>query len=180
MIEKRCTICGKTFKVYPCEKERQCCSRKCGAALRARHGKTGGSAWSDEAKRRRAADKTVRDRMEKLQPIGVKAAMNIPGGQKGPQNRESLVWILVDPAGVFHKAVNLLDWARKNKGLFFSEDVPEEIATMRISYGFRAIAATMRGGRKNSRPAMTYKGWTLSGLPTVKKPEDNEHNNKIL
>lgn len=118
--------------------------------------------------------------MEKLQPIGVKAAMNIPGGQKGPQNRESLVWILVDPAGVFHKAVNLLDWARKNKGLFFSEDVPEEITAMRISYGFRAIAATMRGGRKNSRPAMTYKGWTLSGLPTVKKPEDNEHNNKIL
>ena len=83
--------------------------------------------------------------MEKLQPIGVKAAMNIPEGQKGPQNRESLVWILVDPAGVCHKAVNLLDWARKN-----------------------------------SRPAMTYKGWTLSGLPTVKKPEDNEHNNKIL
>lgn len=179
MIEKKCAICGKTFKIYPCEKERQCCSRKCGAALRARHGKAGGSAWSNEAKSRRAADKTVRSQMEKLQPIGVKAAMNIPEGQKGPQNRESLVWILVDPAGVCHKAVNLLDWARKNKGLFFPQDVLEEIAAMRISYGFRAIAATMRGGRKNSRPAMTYKGWTLAELPTAKKQEDDEYDNKI-
>ena len=32
IIEKRCVICGKTFKVCPCEKERQCYSRKCGAA----------------------------------------------------------------------------------------------------------------------------------------------------
>ena len=35
-------------------------------------------------------------------------------GQKGSQNREALVWRLIDPDGNTHKAVNLLDWARQN------------------------------------------------------------------
>lgn len=179
MIEKMCVICGTPFKVCPSESNQQCCSRKCGAALRARHGKAGGSAWSAEAKIRRAADKAVCAQMDQLQPIGVKAAMSIPEGQKGPQNRESLVWILVDPAGVYHKAVNLCDWARENRFLFFPQDMPEEVAVLRITSGFRAIAATMRGGRKNSRPAMSYKGWRLAELPEAKKPGDDNYDNKM-
>ena len=178
-ITKHCVICGKTFKVYPSEATQQCCSKKCGAALRASHGKAGGSAWSQEAKSRRAKDEQVLGRLAAVQSDGVKAAMELPESQKGPQNRESLVWILIDPAGGYHKAVNLLDWARKNKSLFFPGDVPEEIAVMRVSSGFRAIAATMRGGRKNSRPAMTYKGWSLAELPRPKKPEDDQHDNNL-
>lgn len=37
-------------------------------------------------------------------------------------------WVLIDPDGNTHKAVNLLDWARKNHLLFFDEDVPEDVA----------------------------------------------------
>lgn len=179
MIEKMCVICGTPFKVYPSEADRQCCSRKCGAALRARHGKAGGSAWSAEAKSRRAADESVRAQLAAVQEAGVKAALHLPEGQRGPQNRAALVWVLIDPSGVHHKAVNLCDWARKNRLLFFPPDVPEDAAVLRITSGFRAIAATLRGGRKNSRPATSYKGWTLADLPRPKKPVDDDYSNRL-
>lgn len=179
-IVKQCVICGMTFKVYPSESSQQCCSKKCGAALRARHGKAGGSAWSKEAKRRRSNDQRVQEQIAALQSIGAKAALELPEGQKGPQNRESLVWILIDPAGGYHKAVGLADWARENRFLFFPSSVPEDVAASRIVSGFGAIASTMRGKRKNSRPALTYKGWKLAELPEHKKSEDNNFDNKIM
>lgn len=178
-IVKQCVICGTSFKVYPSESSQQCCSKKCGAALRARHGKAGGSAWSEEAKRRRSNDQQVQEQIASLQPIGMQAAMRLPEGQKGPQNRESLVWVLIDPAGGYHKAVGLADWARENRLLFFPPSVPNTVAAVRIVSGFRAIASTLRGKRQNSRPALTYKGWRLAGLPEPKKPEDNNFDNKI-
>lgn len=33
-IKKICVVCGKPFEVYPSESGIQCCSRKCGTALR--------------------------------------------------------------------------------------------------------------------------------------------------
>ena len=50
--------------------------------------------------------------MQALQSVGVLAALNCPPGKR-PANREVLVWQLIDPDGNTHKAVNLLDWARK-------------------------------------------------------------------
>lgn len=43
--------------------------------------------------------------MQTLQSIGTSAALELPAGQKGPQNREALVWQLIDPDGNTHKAV---------------------------------------------------------------------------
>ena len=180
MITKQCVICGKPFQVYPSEQDRQCCSKKCGAALRAKHGKAGGSPWSQAAKSRRAADQQILDQLAGIQAAGVQAALNLPSGQKGPQNRESLVWILIDPAGGYHTAVNLKDWARKNRAQFFPDTMPEDDAVKRIAAGFQAIATTLRRGcQKNGRPAMTYKGWRLAEPPRPKKPEDDEHDNHL-
>lgn len=176
-IKRICAICGKAFYISPSETAQQCCSKKCGAALRLKNGHVNNVAWSAEAKARRAADPKIQAQMHALQPGGVAAALKLPEGQRGPQNREALVWVLIDPAGGYHKAVNLSDWARKNYRLFFQDDTPGDIAARRISAGFKAIASTMRGSRKSSRPAMTYKGWRLADLPSPKTAEDNDFDN---
>lgn len=176
-IKKFCAICRKAFYVSPSEVEQQCCSKKCGAALRLKNGHLNNAAWSNAAKARRAADPKIQMQMHALQPVGVAAALKQPEGQRGPQNREALVWVLIDPAGGYHKAVNLNDWARKNCRLFFQDDTPEDVAAKRISAGFKAIASTMRGNRGKSRPAMAYKGWRLAGLPSPKTADDNNFDN---
>lgn len=169
MIEKHCVICGKTFRVCPSEKERKCCSKKCGAALRTQNGKRGGTHWSEEAKENlRKSEKAKRAR-EISSQAGLAAAKALPESQRGEQNREALAWLLIDPSGNYHEVVNLLDWARKNKELFFEPDVPEDVAAMRISCGFRAIASSMRGVASRKRPVSTYKGWRLAELPQPKK-----------
>lgn len=169
MIEKTCVICGKPFKIYPSESERQCCSKKCGAALRTQNGKRGGTHWSAEAKEAFRHNQAAAKARAESSPKGLEAAAAIPEGQKGPQNREALVWILIDQSGNQHCVVNLLDWARKNKDLFFSADIPEDVAANRIANGFRAIASSMRGVSSRKRPVQRYKGWSLAGLPCPKK-----------
>mgnify|MGYP000990626397 CR=1 FL=1 len=172
-----CAICGKPFYASPSEVNQQCCSKKCGAALRLKNGHVNNAAWSDEAKARRAADPETQAHMQTLQSVGVSAALKLPGGQKGPQNREALVWRLIDPDGNTHKAVNLLDWARQNHLLFFDDGIPEDVAAKRIAAGFRAIATSIRGTRLKSRPASSYKGWQLAGLPTPKTADDDNFDN---
>lgn len=169
-IEKTCVICGKHFKVFPSDQKR-CCSKKCGAALRTKNGKRGGTRWSNDAKNAFRENPAAVKAREKSSPKGLTAAFAIPEGQKGPQNREALVWILVDPSGNYHKAINLLDWARSNRELFFPSDVPEEVAARRIASGFRAIASSMRGVASRNRPVQSYKGWRLADLPQSKKTQ---------
>ena len=176
-LKKICAICGKPFYASPSEVNQQCCSKKCGAALRLKNGNINNAAWSDEAKARRSADPEIQAHMQTLQSVGVSAALKLPGGQKGPQNREALVWRLIDPDGNTHKAVNLLDWARQNHLLFFDDDIPEDVAAKRIAAGFRAIATSIRGTRLKSRPASSYKGWQLAGLPTPKTADDDNFDN---
>jgi hypothetical protein len=176
-LKKICAICGKPFYASPSDVNQQCCSKKCSAALRVKNGHINNAAWSDEAKARRAADPEIQARMQTLQSIGTSAALELPAGQKGPQNREALVWQLIDPDGNTHKAVNLLDWARKNHLLFFDEDVPEDVAAKRIAAGFRAVATSIRGTRSRSRSASSYKGWMLAGLPTPKTADDDNFDN---
>ena len=169
MIEKTCVICGKPFKIYPSESERQCCSKKCGAALRTQNGKRGGTRWSAEAKNAFRHNQAAAKAREASSPKGLAAAALLPENQKGPQNREALVWVLIDPSGNQHCVVNLLDWARKNKHLFFDEGISGDVAANRIANGFRAIASSMRGVSSRKRPVQSYKGWSLAGLPHPQK-----------
>lgn len=176
-IPKICIICGNPFKIYPSD-TKQCCSKKCGAALRTKNGKRGGTHWSLDAKERLRGSEAAAQARKEAGRKGLEAAAVIPAGQKGPQNRESLVWILIDPYGQYHKAVGLKDWARKNKNLFFSPDVSEDVAARRIQSGFGAIAASMRGAKSRERRVQTYLGWRLAELPRPKRPGDEKFENQ--
>lgn len=46
---------------------------------------------------------------------------------------------------------------------------PHDIAAMRISSGFRAIASSMRGVSSRKRQVQSYNGWSLAGLPCPQK-----------
>lgn len=179
-ITRVCVICGKSFEIYPSDGARKCCSKKCGAELRTRNGHRGHFSWGLDARQRRAADPAVQAQIRAIQPASQEAVKKIPESQRGPQNRESLVWILIDPNGDYHMAVGLNDWARKNKNLFFPPDVDEDTAAMRIRSGFGAIASSMRGAASRSdHPSETYKGWRLARLPEPKKPGEETYDNFI-
>lgn len=175
-----CVICGKPFIIYPSD-TKQCCSAKCGAALRKQNGRTTpkGSV-PRQAMAAAAASDAVQQRRKNFGVDGTAAALQLPQGQRGAQNRTALSWILIDPQGVYHKAVSLQDWARKNRALFFPDSVPEDVAVNRIRTGFGAIAASMRGAKsRKGAPVSTYKGWRLAELPREKSGSDDEYDNAI-
>lgn len=175
---RTCVICGKQFQASPSDKE-VCCSIACGVEYRRQRGTLGGAPWSLNAKLKRRADPQIQARMAEFAETGHAVAMSIPEGQRGPQNRESLLWILIDPQGGYHKAVNLTDWARKNRLLFFGPSVPEDVAAMRISKGFYAIASSMRGvPSRRGRPSMSYYKWRLAELPREPSETDKTHDNE--
>lgn len=89
--------------------------------------------------------------------------MQLPEGQKGQQNRESMVWELIAPDGSHIIAIGLSEWARRNAWRFGET---EETA-YRIASGFRQIALSIRG--KAKRQVSSYKGWGLAGEPIDKK-----------
>lgn len=177
---RACPICGKQFAVSPSDKK-VCCSYACSIEYRRQRGTlTGGGKWTLESKLKRRANPAVKAQMAKISQEGAKAALAIPAGQRGPQNREALLWILIDPQGNYHKAVNLLDWARKNKDPFFGPEVPEDVAAVRISNGFRAIASSMRDVQsRRGKPVTTYYGWRLAELPRKPSELDKDYDNTI-
>lgn len=176
---RTCVICGKRFWASPSDKE-ACCSIACGVELRRQRGTLGGSPWSLTAKRKLRSNPKVQAQIRAISSIGREAAMALPESQRGPQNRESLLWILIDPNGGYHKAVNLYDWARKNKSLFFGSTVPEDVAARRIAQGFYAIAASMRGApNRKGRPSMSYYGWRLAELPREPSETDKNFDNSV-
>lgn len=107
-------------------------------------------------------------RYNQIRPKASAAAAAIPEGQRGPQNRESKIWILVRPDGQRFTVINLLDWARQNYKLFEPTCTDSEKAAVRITKGFTAIASSMRGVKSRQRPVSTYKGWSLDELPSGK------------
>lgn len=172
-MEKRCVICGAIFKAPPSAKTVTCSpacrSKRAAMASAKRHIK-----WSQESKARRAGDEKVRQQMAIIQQVGAKAAMAIPEGQRGPQNRESKVWELIDPEGNHIIVTNLLDWARQNHTMFEPPCDDIDAAAMRVSAGFRAIASSMRGVKSRQRPVSSYKGWSIASIPSKKEDHKND------
>ena len=177
-----CVICGKPFIIHPSD-TKQCCSAKCGAALRKRNGRTTPKGSVPHQAIAAGASSEVLQKWRESFGEGGKgtaAALQLPEGQRGAQNRTARCWILIDPQGNYHKAVSLQDWARKNRGLFFPDSVPEDVAVKRIRTGFGAIAASMRGAPcRKDYPVSTYKGWRLAELPREKSGSDDEYDNEI-
>lgn len=169
---KYCIICGATFESPPSTKK-VTCSPACRSIRAANAARSSHRKWSPEAKARRSADPAVMEHMAELQSIGVAAALALPEGQRGEQNRESKTWELIDPTGNHIVVKNLLDWSRRNYTLFEPADAEPGEAAMRISSGFKAIASSMRGVKSRQRPVSTYKGWSLAALPIKEDHHDD-------
>lgn len=176
-ITQACVICGKLFDSYRSD-NRVTCSDACRRLRAAKSAHDTPRKWGEEAKRRRAEDAAVKAQMDELQPRAVQAALAIPEGQRGPQNRESKIWVLLDPSGNQVPCTNLLDWARNNYRLFEPQtaEADRDKAARRISNGFKAIASCMRGAPSYKRTVSHYKGWGLLSLPITpahrRKPDD--------
>lgn len=171
-MTKYCVICGKPFETAP-SNNKTTCSPGCRSIRAARAAKKSVRKWSPEARQRRANNAAVTERMSQLQPVGTAAALAIPEGQRGPQNRESKRWVLIDPSRNTVSVKNLLDWGRKNYTLFEPPSADPEQAAIRIRAGFGAIASTMRQApSRAASPVTTYKGWGLLELPSKDDPDD--------
>ena len=171
-MDKICVICGAPFKAPPSSKK-VTCSPECRSKRAAMAAAGCHRRWSPEAKARRAADREVLEHMASIQRMGTDAAMKIPEGKRGPQNRESKVWELIDPEGNHIVVTNLLDWARSNYTLFEPPCDDADAAAARVSQGFREISAWMRGVRSVKRTVSTYKGWSLAAVPHKKEDKND-------
>lgn len=162
-MDRQCVICGVVFQA-PQSSKKVTCSKAC-QSKRAADAARRGHKWSDEAKRRRASDPDVIAGLNRVSADGRVAAAALPGGQRGPQNRESKTWDLIDPDGNHITVTNLLDWARNNYTLFEPPCDDVDAAAKRVANGIMAIATSMRGVRSRQRPVSSYKGWGLARLP---------------
>lgn len=156
---RHCVVCGAEYSTPPSNNKRTC-SPACSAAWRSRQHKGRHNKWSAAAKQNAAA---AAERTGNL-AHGTEAALALPEGQRGPQNRNAKIWHLRSPEGEPVVAVNLLDWAREHAADDFGVESTDENAA-RIAAGFRQLKRSMEGKlrRKNGAPytVSTYKAWTL-------------------
>lgn len=167
---KRCVICGKEFKSPPSDKV-VTCSPEC-RSERARRAviKRGGAdiLHVPEIYKKIKENPNTKARMKKLQEIGTNASMQLPGSQKGIQNRTSKLWILVDPSGHKRAAINITQFIRENADSFEIEP-DDEKSVHNIYSGFRAIARTL-SGTNSGRPVYHCREWGLD-RPSLDFPE---------
>lgn len=167
---KRCVICGKEFKSPPSDKV-VTCSPECRSerARRAILERVGADILhTPEVYKKIKENPNMKERMKNLQIIGTNAAMELPGNQKGIQNRTGKLWILIDPSGNKYAAINLFQFIRDNAELFGI--IPDdEKSIRRISSGFRAISRTL-SGTNSGRTVYHCHDWGLD-CPSLDFPE---------
>lgn len=167
---KRCVICGKEFQSPPSDKV-VTCSPECRSerARRAVIARNGVSVFhTPETLKKLKESPKRKEHIKKLQVIATNAAMQLPGNQKGIQNRTSKLWILIDPSGNKHAAINMFQFVRDNHELFgISKD--DDRAIYNISSGFRQISRTLSGTNKG-RPVYHCREWGLD-RPSIDFPE---------
>lgn len=167
---KKCIICGAEFSAPPSDKK-VTCSPQC-RSERARRAATGHPRlWGDQAKAK-LKEKWSDNKQEllALQKKASQAAMQIPEGQRGVQNRAAKIWTLKSPTGEIVHVTNLTHWARENAQMFEPGTVDVDATASRVHSGFSAIVSSINGTKsRKSKQAGTYKGWQLVCLPQGKK-----------
>lgn len=155
---RKCIICGSEFQTSP-SNNKITCSRECSAVRKSQSHTGKSNKWSEEKREsaRVAAAKTGNLRN------GTAAAMKLPEGQRGEENRNAMIWHLRDPEGNPVIVTNLLHWARLHAQDYFGMD-PTDRSGEVISSGFKNIKRSMEGKlHRNGKPysVYSYKGWTL-------------------
>ena len=164
---KLCVICGAPFQAPPSSKKITC-SAACSSKRKAQSHKGVHNAWSEES-RARLSKKRKAEGYSDAAKHALSAAMALPEGQRGEQNRAAKYWVLIDPDGNVYHVTNLLDWARKNAHRF--DNITPETDLNRVAHnirsGFGGIVQSMLGRKKH--PCTTYKGWRLGDWPRDKQ-----------
>lgn len=162
MIERKCIICGNSFRCYPSDK-RVTCSKDCQRERARRQIKKSPVKWGEEA-RKRLSQKGKTSNLR----LGTEAAKRSPAAGRFETNHTAKVWTLIDPDGGEHVVRNLRLWARDHTELF---DKPcTDKSAVQITSGFAAIAQTLkraRGVKGKPNGATTYFGWRLKKLPEI-------------
>ena len=167
---KRCVICGKEFKSPPSDKV-VTCSPECRSerARRAVISRNGVSIFhTPEILEKLKESPKRKAHIKKLQAMGANAAMQLPGNQKGIQNRTGKLWILIDPSGNKRAAINIQQFVRDNAELFGIKS-DDEKSIHNISSGFQVISRTL-SGRNSGRPVYHCHEWGLY-CPSMDFPE---------
>lgn len=166
---KQCVICGKKFKSPPSDKV-VTCSPACRSERARRSAIARGNIFqTPENIRKRQESPKRKAHIKRLQVIASNAAMELPGGQKGIQNRTSKLWILVDSSGNKHAAINLTQFIRDNAEAFGITPCDER-SIHNIEIGFCAVSRTVSGRNKN-RPVYHCRNWGLD-CPSIDFPEE--------
>jgi hypothetical protein len=94
--------------------------------------------------------------------LGTAAARRSAKAGPFETNLNAKRWIVVDPEGERHEALNLRLWCERNSDRFAPHG-------WRAAYaGLRQVAAWLRG--KTPRPVTQWRGWSLHDLPLTGKP----------
>ena len=169
-MRRRCVVCGAEFDTPP-SNNKITCSTACSRIRKSQTHEGKSNRWGED---KREAARHAAARTGNLRH-GTAAALKLPGGQRGPQNREAKIWYLRDPEGNEVVAVNQLDWAREHAADDFGMEPTDENAA-RIAAGFRQLKRSMEGKlrRKNGAPytVSTYKGWTLVAVEDKNESAD--------
>lgn len=162
-MNKTCVICGAIFTAPPSSKKITC-SSACSARRKTIIHTGKRNEWSDDARARLSARRKAEGYNANAK-AGLAAAMALPEGQRGEQNREAKRWVLIEPDGTRHEFVNLTEWARKHAHWFdeVKDDADRERVANNIRSGFGGIVQSMLGRKKH--PCYTYKGWRLGDWP---------------
>lgn len=158
---RRCVICGAEFSTPP-SNNKTTCSKECSRARAAKIHMGKSNRWSEAA---RTSAREAAARTGNLKN-GTAAALRLPEGQRGEQNREAKVWHLLSPEGVPETAINLLDWARRHAEDYFGLP-PTDANAVKIASGIRQIKRSQEGKIiRNGRLVNvgSYKGWQLLGV----------------
>lgn len=159
---KVCVICGKCFPSPPSAKV-VTCSPPCRSA-RARMARLARTDLNHftEAQRKKFRESERRKAVSKYaQSMATEAALKLPAGQRGCQNRTSKLWIIVTPSGQKVAAINLVQFVRDNADIFDIDPIDDN-AVHSIASGFRIISRTYLGKNKG-RPVYHCHEFGLAG-----------------
>ena len=159
---RKCVICGREFSTPP-SNNKITCSGDCSLIRKADSHRGKSNKWGPEAVARARQRAKEHPSITEALSRGTAAALKLPEGQRGPQNREAKVWVLISPEGVPQEVVNLLDWARRHAEDYFGVEATDKNAH-NIASGIRQVKRAQEGKfLRNGKPATvsSYKGWQL-------------------
>lgn len=147
---KKCAVCGTEFYAPPSSKKITC-GKEC-SAIRKRTTHMGKSnVWNEKSRSKLRGKYT--DNLKK----GTPAATKSPNSGRFETNVNAKRWHIKSPEGVEYRFRSMMNWARKNCGLFGFETSDKN--ALKIATAFSNLKSCMLGKSKNRM--QTYKDWII-------------------